>query len=119
MNRYISETKEFECMNAHDKAMAIITDAVNDDMAIESWDDSFEKLFPDNKHIQELSQKVYKLAEDGKTFVFLGCKVTNYKNGNLKINFSDVKLFEEFKSRFNKALEEAKREYERKQNEKE
>ena len=58
MNKYISETKEFECMNAHDKAMAIITDAVNDDMAIESWDDSFEKLFPDNKHIQELSQKV-------------------------------------------------------------
>lgn len=68
---------------------------------------------------QELNQKIYKLAEDGKTFVFLGCKVTNYKNGNLKINFSDVKLFEEFKSRFNKALEEAKREYERKQNEKE
>lgn len=68
---------------------------------------------------RELSQKIYKLAEDGKTFVFLGCKVTNYKNGNLKINFSDVKLFEEFKSRFNNALEEAKREYERKQNEKE
>lgn len=58
MSKYISETKEFERMNAHDKAMAIVTDAVNDDMAIENWDDSIEKLFPDNKHIQELSQKV-------------------------------------------------------------
>jgi len=56
---------------------------------------------------RELSQKIYKLAEDGKTFVFLGCKVTNYKNGNLKIKFSDSELFNNFSERFNKALKEA------------
>lgn len=52
---------------------------------------------------RELSQKIYKLAEDGKTFVFLGCKVTLYKNSNLKIKFSDSELYKNFEDNFNKA----------------
>jgi len=64
----------------------------------------------------EVNNKLYKMAENGETFIFAGCKVTNYKNGNLKIQFSDAKIFEEFKTRFNKALEQAKKDYEREQN---
>ena len=55
----------------------------------------------------ETRNKIYKLATDGKTFVFKGCKVTRYKNGNLKIMFSSDKLFKEFETRFKKALEQA------------
>ena len=65
---------------------------------------------------QEVNNKLYKMSENGETFIFAGCKVTNYKNGNLKIQFSDAKIFEEFKTRFNKALEQAKKDYEREQN---
>ena len=55
----------------------------------------------------ETRNKIYKLAENGKTFVFKGCKVTRYKNGNLKIMFSSDKLFKEFETRFKIALEQA------------
>lgn len=56
---------------------------------------------------REMSRKIYKLAENGETFIFLGCKVTRYKNGNLKIKFTNAKLFSSFEDRFNKALKKA------------
>lgn len=59
---------------------------------------------------QETSNKIYKLAENGETFVFQGCKVTRYKNGNLKIKFSDDTLFKKFEDNFNKALKKANEE---------
>jgi hypothetical protein len=57
---------------------------------------------------EEKSSKIYKLAENGETFVFQGCKVTRYKNGNLKIKFSDDTLFKKFEDNFNKALQKVK-----------
>ena len=51
----------------------------------------------------ELTNKIYKKATAGETFIFLNNKVTRYKNGNLKIKFGDLKLFEQFKNNFNEA----------------
>lgn len=58
----------------------------------------------------EISNKIYQMTKDGKTFIFDGCKVTRYKNQNLKIEFSNKEKFEQFKNRFNRALEKAKEE---------
>lgn len=72
-------------------------------------------------HSEELSKQVestlYFKQKNGETFIFNGCKFSTFKNGNLKIQFSDAKMFEDFKTRFNKALEQAKAEHERKNNE--
>lgn len=55
----------------------------------------------------ETAHKIYKLSKDGKTFIFDGCKVTRYKNQNLKIEFSNKDTFNKFQERFNKALKRA------------
>ena len=62
---------------------------------------------------REINNKIDKMSENGETFIFCGCKVTNYKNGNLKIQFSDAKIFEEFHTRFDAAYDKAVKEYER------
>lgn len=56
---------------------------------------------------REIKNKIYKLSENGETFIFSGCKVTNYKNGNLKIQFSNKELFTRFQNNFNEALKVA------------
>lgn len=58
----------------------------------------------------ETAHKIYKLSKDGKIFIFDGCKVTRYKNQNLKIEFSNKDTFNKFQERFNKALKRAEEE---------
>lgn len=60
---------------------------------------------------REIKSKIYKLSEKGETFVFSGCKVTNYKNGNLKIQFSNKEIFKQFQKHFNEALKLAEQKY--------
>lgn len=57
----------------------------------------------------ELNQKVYKTI--GQTFIFLGCKVKAYKNGNLQIEFSNTDLLHKFKSMYLLGVENAKENY--------
>lgn len=59
----------------------------------------------------EIKQKLYRLSENGETFIFSGCKVTHYKNGNLKIQFSNKKLFTKFQAEFQEALKIAELKY--------
>lgn len=57
----------------------------------------------------ELSTKLYKAI--GQTFIFLGCKVKAYKNGNLQIEFSNTDLLHKFKSMYLLGVENAKENY--------
>lgn len=53
---------------------------------------------------RDLYNNATKRAKSGEPFLFKGCKITHYKNGNLKIQFSNAKLFSDFEDNFNKAL---------------
>lgn len=64
----------------------------------------------------EVEHKIYCKSNNGETFIFNGCKVTLYKNKNLKINFTDEKMFEDFKTRFNEAFKLAKSKIEEEEN---
>lgn len=57
----------------------------------------------------KLSTKLYKAI--GQTFIFLGCKVKAYKNGNLQIEFSNTDLLHKFKSMYLLGVENAKENY--------
>lgn len=57
----------------------------------------------------ELNQKVYKAISQ--TFIFLGCKVKAYNNGNLQIEFSNTDLLNKFKSMYLLGVENAKENY--------
>lgn len=56
----------------------------------------------------EVEHKIYIKSNNGETFIFNSCKVTLFKNRNLKINFTNKYLFEDFKTRFDEAFELAK-----------
>ena len=65
----------------------------------------------------ETRNRIYKLSENGETFVFMDCKVTRHKNANLKIVFSNDTLFKRFKMKFDTALTDATRDFEEKNKE--
>ena len=60
----------------------------------------------------ETRNRIYKISENGETFVFMNCKVTRHKNGNLKIVFSDNELYKRFRFKFDEALNKAIKVYE-------
>lgn len=53
----------------------------------------------------DVRRAIYKMSNKGETFIFNGCKVTHFKNNNLKIQFSDKELFRNFEKHFREALE--------------
>lgn len=59
----------------------------------------------------ELKNKIYQKTKNGETFIFEGCKVTQYKNGKLNIEFSDKEVFNKFLNHFNKGLKKAEENY--------
>ena len=65
----------------------------------------------DSLYDENVKQAIYKKHESGEPFIFNTCKITHFKNRNLKIQFSDVELFKKFSDNFNKALKQAEKAY--------